>query len=56
MTFDEALAQLDIAVREHGAAIEELVARLRTSQISRESSSCLRSVHSSKRSKGSWRN
>jgi hypothetical protein len=35
MTFDEALAQLEIAVREHGVAVEDLVARLRTGKISR---------------------
>jgi hypothetical protein len=26
MTFEEALAQIDVAVREHGAALEELAA------------------------------
>ena len=36
MTFDEALAQLEIAVREHGTAVENLVARLRTGEISKE--------------------
>jgi hypothetical protein len=36
MTFDEAVAQLEIAVREHGVALEDLLARLRTGEISRE--------------------
>jgi RNA polymerase-interacting CarD/CdnL/TRCF family regulator len=36
MTFDEAVAQLEIAVREHGVALEELLARLGTGEISRE--------------------
>jgi hypothetical protein len=36
MTFDEALVQLEIAVREHGVAVEDLLARLRTGEISRE--------------------
>jgi hypothetical protein len=36
MTFDDAVAQLEIAVREHGGAVEVLLARLRTDEISRE--------------------
>jgi hypothetical protein len=36
MTFDEAVAQLEIAVREHGVAVEDLLACLRTGEISRE--------------------
>jgi hypothetical protein len=36
MTFDEAVAQLEIAVWEHGVAVESLLARLRTGEISRE--------------------
>jgi hypothetical protein len=36
MTFDEALVQLEIAVREHGVAVEDLLARLRTGEILRE--------------------
>jgi hypothetical protein len=37
MTFDEALAQLEIAARAgHGATVENLVARLRTGEISKE--------------------
>jgi hypothetical protein len=36
MTFDEALVQLEIAVRQHGAALEDLLARLRTGAISKE--------------------
>jgi hypothetical protein len=36
MTFEEALAQIEVAVREHGAALEELAARYRTGAISKE--------------------
>jgi hypothetical protein len=36
MSFDEALAQLVIAVREHGAALEDLLVRLRSGAISKE--------------------
>jgi hypothetical protein len=36
MTFDDALAQLEMAVREHGGAVEALLARLRSGEISRE--------------------
>jgi hypothetical protein len=36
MTFDDAIAQLEIAAREHGVALEDLLARLQTGEISRE--------------------
>jgi hypothetical protein len=36
MTFDEAITQLEIAVREHGMALENLLARLRSGAISNE--------------------
>src|SRR5260370_29901927 len=36
MTFEEALAQIEVAVREHGATVEELVVRLRSGTISDE--------------------
>ena len=36
MTFEEALAQIDVAVRQHGAALEELAARYRSGAISKE--------------------
>jgi hypothetical protein len=36
MTFDDAVAQLEIAAREHGVALEGLLARLRTGEMSRE--------------------
>ena len=36
MTFDEALAQLEMAMREHGAAVEDLLVRLRNGAISKE--------------------
>jgi RNA polymerase-interacting CarD/CdnL/TRCF family regulator len=36
MTFDEAVERLEIAVREHGVVLEELLARLGTGEISRE--------------------
>ena len=36
MTFDEALAQLEGTVREHGVAVEDLLARLKTGEMSRE--------------------
>jgi hypothetical protein len=36
MTFKEALAQIEVAVREHGATVEELVVRLRSGAISQE--------------------
>jgi hypothetical protein len=36
MTFEEALAQIEVAVREHGATVEELVVRLRSGAISQE--------------------
>jgi hypothetical protein len=36
MTFDEAVGQLQIAVRQHGAALEDLLARLRAGLISKE--------------------
>ena len=36
MTFEEALGQIEIAVREHGATVEELVVRLRSGAISKE--------------------
>ena len=34
MTFEEAVAQIEAAVREHGATVEELVARVRSGAIS----------------------
>ena len=34
MTFEEAVAQIEAAVREHGATVEELVARVRGGAIS----------------------
>jgi hypothetical protein len=34
MTFEEALAQIEVTVREHGATVEELVVRLRSGAIS----------------------
>jgi hypothetical protein len=36
MTFEEALAQIEVAVREHSAALEELAARFRSGAISKE--------------------
>jgi hypothetical protein len=36
MTFEEALAQIEVAVREHGATVEDLVARVRSGAISEE--------------------
>jgi hypothetical protein len=36
MTFEEALAQIEAAVREHGAALEELAQRFRSGAISKE--------------------
>ena len=36
MTFDEALAQLEVTVREHGLSVEDLLARLRAGEISQE--------------------
>jgi hypothetical protein len=36
MTFEETLAQIEVAVREHGATVEELVVRLRSGAISQE--------------------
>ena len=36
MTFVAALAQIEVAVREHGAALEELVGRFRSGAISKE--------------------
>jgi hypothetical protein len=36
MTFEEALAQIEVTVREHGATVEELVVRLRSGAISEE--------------------
>ena len=36
MTFDDAIVQLEIAAREHGIALEGLLARLQTGEISRE--------------------
>jgi hypothetical protein len=36
MTFDDAIVQLEIAAREHGVALEGLLARLQTGEISRE--------------------
>jgi hypothetical protein len=36
MTFDDAIAQLELAAREHGVALEDLLARLQTGEISRE--------------------
>jgi hypothetical protein len=36
MTFDEAITQLETAAREHGVALENLVARLRSGAISNE--------------------
>ena len=36
MTFDKAIAQLEIAVREHSVALGDLVVRLRSRAISKE--------------------
>ena len=36
MTFEEALAQIGVAVREHGATVEQLAVRLRSGAISEE--------------------
>jgi hypothetical protein len=36
MTFDEAVGQLQIAVRQHGAALEDLLGRLKVGSISNE--------------------
>jgi hypothetical protein len=36
MTFDEALVRLEIAMRQHGAALENLLARLKVGAISNE--------------------
>ena len=36
MTFEAALAQIEVAVREHGAALEELAGRFRSGAISKE--------------------
>jgi uncharacterized protein (DUF302 family) len=36
MTFDEAVGQLQIAVRQHGAALEDLLVRLRAGALSKE--------------------
>jgi hypothetical protein len=36
MTFDEAVGQLQIAVRQHGVALEDLLARLKVGSISKE--------------------
>jgi hypothetical protein len=36
MTFEEALGQIEVALREHGATVEELVVRLRRGAISKE--------------------
>jgi hypothetical protein len=36
MTFEEALAQIEAAVREHGAALEELAQRFRSGAITKE--------------------
>jgi hypothetical protein len=36
MTFDEAVGQLQIAVRQHGAALEDLLGRLKVRSISKE--------------------
>ena len=36
MTFEEALGQIEAAVREHGAALEELAQRFRSGAISKE--------------------
>ena len=36
MTFEAALAQIEAAVREHGAALEELAQRFRSGAISKE--------------------
>ena len=36
MTFEEALAQIEAAVREHGAALEELAQRFRSGAIAKE--------------------
>jgi hypothetical protein len=35
MTFEEALAQIEVAVRQHGAALEELAVRFRSGAISK---------------------
>jgi len=36
MSFEEALTQIEVAVREHGAALEELAARFRSGAIAKE--------------------
>ena len=36
MTFEAALAQIEVAVREHGAVLEELAGRFRSGAISKE--------------------
>jgi DNA-binding FadR family transcriptional regulator len=36
MTFEEALAQIGVAVREHGATVEQLAIRLKSGAISEE--------------------
>ena len=36
MTLEEALAQIEVAVREHGATAEQLIVRLRSGTISKE--------------------
>lgn len=36
MTFEEALGQIEAAVREHGAALEELAQRFRSGAIAKE--------------------
>jgi hypothetical protein len=36
MTFEEALGQIEAAVREHGAALEELATRFRSGAIAKE--------------------
>jgi DNA-binding FadR family transcriptional regulator len=36
MTFEEALAQIGVAVREHGATVEQLAVRLKSGAISEE--------------------
>jgi hypothetical protein len=55
MTFEEALAQIEVTVREHGATVEELVVRLRSGAISEERVVAEWS-RSARRSKGSWGN
>jgi hypothetical protein len=55
MTLEEALAQIEVAVREHGATAEELIVRLRSGVISKER--FVAEIASSvRRSKESWRN